>query len=185
MDLRPALVQRANFLWAAITLVTAIVAIALAQRTATYTPDSFIYAQMMLEDRHIPAAEATAMDRRFFAKQFAQNRLLLPLVGANPPQYFKNQFTLFVNRPLYPYLSSLLFSRLGFRAMPFVSSVVYVLVAFSLFWLLRSFGPAWVSAHHARTERPRFQHPECVRRANRIHTRPRGIKVVKFQTNIG
>ena len=117
-----------------------------AQRTVTYTPDSVIYAQTMLEDRHVSPEVATDMDRTFFATQFAGYPSLLALIGPNPPQFYKDQAPLFVSRPLYPYLASLLFDRLNYRALPAVSSSAYVGLAIVLFLLLCAFGPAWLAA---------------------------------------
>jgi hypothetical protein len=113
--------------WEGVTLLAALAAIASVQSTTRYTPDSFIYALMMLEDRHMTLEQATKVDRRFFKRQFENNPL-------------------FVNRPLYPFLSSLLFGRLGFGAMSFVSSIAYVLAALALFRVFVCFGPAPVAA---------------------------------------
>jgi hypothetical protein len=132
--------------WEGVTLLAALAAIASVQSTTRYTPDSFIYALMMLEDRHMTLEQATKVDRRFFKRQFENNPPFQSLIGADSPQYFRLEIPLFVNRPLYPFLSSLLFGRLGFGAMSFVSSIAYVLAALALFRVFVCFGPAPVAA---------------------------------------
>jgi hypothetical protein len=103
-----------------------------------WSPDGFIYAQMMLVDRGLSAQAAEAAVRAFYlTKPVATSGAAL--FSSNPPAFWKSQPALFRGRLVYPYLSSLLYPRFGFRALHWVSVASYVGAVMVMYLLLLRF----------------------------------------------
>lgn len=106
-----------------------------------WTPDGFVYAQMMLADRGVPKAEARAQALAFYLSSTPVGK------SARYRPYFVNErlgmFTQtakpFASRVLYPFLASAFYPWLGFRALLLISALAYVAAALILYWLLLAF----------------------------------------------
>lgn len=130
-------------------LVVAVAATAAAtvfRKHTEWTPDGFVYARMMLQDRGLASTAAEQADETFFAKTpLAANSNTRALIGPNKPKFFELQFNLFSNRPLYPWVAAALYDRFGFYALIVVSLLAYVGASAALYWLLDAFGNPWIA----------------------------------------
>lgn len=104
--------------------------------TPVWTPDGFIYAQMMLVDRGVPREAARAQVAAFY--------LSSTRIGRNERyrRYFLNErlgmFTPeakpFASRVLYPLFAAPLYPLSGFKALPLVSVLAYVAATLAVYW---------------------------------------------------
>ena len=92
-----------------------------------------------MKDRNIPSDVALISARHFMMGEQEHNRSAnshLELYGDHPPRYWSDQFPLFRNRPLYPWLSALLFPLLGPMALKAVSAAAYVFTVVVMYFVL-------------------------------------------------
>jgi hypothetical protein len=107
-----------------------------------WLPDSEIYLWMTLCDLGIPSDVALEETRSFMLVQLSdlernpQRDSYANLYSSDAPQYWDDQFALFRNRPMYPYLSSLLYPWLGPFALKAISLATYMLTVVVIFSLL-------------------------------------------------
>lgn len=142
--------SRLPALLAVLVVVVAVVIAAyhLRHDRAQWSPDAAIYLRMALQDRGVPPAEALRETDRFALEQttLGADPLTRTFYGAAPPVYYRDQFGLFVSRPLYPAVASLLLPRFGPFGLKVVSAVAFVAAALLMYGLLLAFVPAWAAA---------------------------------------
>jgi hypothetical protein len=112
-----------------------------------WSPDSFLYTRMMLVDTGLSEDAAHALASRYYMATPAGVEPTAPgFYGPNPPQFYVAQYALFRARTLYPWLGSLLYSRLGFRALDWISALGVALAAGAIYALLLFVAPSWLAA---------------------------------------
>lgn len=111
-----------------------------------YTPDGIVYARYAARYAGEDQRHATLAARAYYERT---PLMTVPryraLVQIEPSKAFTAS-RIFVNRPLYPWLVSLLLPAAGFRALFIVSAAAYVGFGVALFWLLLALGRPWIAA---------------------------------------
>lgn len=115
-------------------------------RHPVYTPDGIVYARFAARDAGQSERDATLHARGFYdhtaMMSVPRYRQLIEL----DPSVAFSRSQVFANRPLYPWLVSLLLPAVGFKALFVVSALAYVAFAAALFWALTALGRQWIAA---------------------------------------
>ncbi len=138
--------MRLVFGFAFVLLASVVLALSIVPRFASWhaamqLPDGFWYARMMLEDRRQTRGAAETIDEAFFAPLLAHSPdpNLRARFEPAKPRLFEMERHMFLARPVYPYLASLLYGHFGFSALMIVSTAAYILGAIAIYWLLSQF----------------------------------------------
>ncbi|HZW54179.1 MAG TPA: hypothetical protein VFF00_09090, partial [Candidatus Elarobacter sp.] len=140
--------SRAFALLAVVALALAVGAYRFHHDRALWSSDGAIYLRMALADRGVPPAQALRITNGYMlsATSEANDPETRGFYGDAPPAHYRDQAALFVTRPLYPALSSLLLPRYGPLALKIVSALAYVAAVVLMYVLLLAFAPPWIAA---------------------------------------
>jgi hypothetical protein len=112
-----------------------------------WSPDGAIYLRLTMQNRGVDSETARTTTNQFMLKkldeanasgQVAIDNSVRPLYADTPPLYYTNQFALFRNRPLYPFLAASIYPKFGPVALKYVSLIAYVAAVMVMFFLLLS-----------------------------------------------
>lgn len=109
--------------------------------------DGAIYLRMTLEDAGIKPLDAEkTVDAFMLTTSEAQNAQSRSFYGSYPPAYYRDQFSLFRTRPLYPALAGALRPQFGFQSLKIVSACSYVAAIMLMFAILTTIASPWIAA---------------------------------------
>ncbi len=112
-----------------------------------WSPDGAVYLRMTMQHRGVDADTARRTTNQFMLKkldeanasgQVSIDNSVRPLYSDTPPSYYTDQFALFRNRPLYPFVAALIYPKFGPDALKAVSLIAYVASVMVMFSLLAS-----------------------------------------------
>jgi hypothetical protein len=108
--------------------------------------DGVIYLRMALQDRGM-TPDAARTEANAFIRTTSQGRdpASAAFYTDTPPRYYADQFALFRNRPLFPWLAASLYPRFGPDALKVVSVAGYVAAVILMYLLLLEFVSAWLA----------------------------------------
>jgi hypothetical protein len=113
----------------------------------TWSPDGAIYLRMTMQDRGSDFEVARTATNQFMLQKLNALNAVAPASGSNdvrslyadrPPQFYTDQFELFRNRPLYPFVAASIYPRFGPDALKVISIVAYVASVLAMFAVLLS-----------------------------------------------
>ncbi|MDE2572984.1 MAG: glycosyltransferase family 39 protein [bacterium] len=114
---------------------------------AIWTPDGAIYLRLTLQDRGAPERIARDEANRFMRTTAeVRNPKSRGFYDDQPPLYYRQQFALFQNRPIYPALAAALYPRFGPGALKIVSGLAYVLAVPLVYIVLAGLVTPWIAA---------------------------------------
>lgn len=113
------------------------------QAIPQWTNDGAIYLAMTLRDRGLPKSVAYARADEFMLTT-TQGRSHPEFYTGNPPRFIITQRDLFLNRPLYPLLASLIPVK-ATLALKLVSGLAYALIPPLIFIAVLTFTQPWVA----------------------------------------
>lgn len=111
-----------------------------------WSPDSVIYLRMMLQDTGRTRDEARREADRYVLASGSANVAKVPsYYSDHPPAFYATQFDLFKTRPLFPFVSSLLYGAEGPHALDDVSAAAAILAAVAMFGVLLLVAAPWLA----------------------------------------